>query len=193
LQQQQRLQGIINDKLALGYGATQLAGSFNKMDKLQQSMEGPVVAQAQLQGSKSPGQRSSKPQNISQGTTVTRSLADHGFEKDPGFYSHPFVVMEDVIKNSRKPVSAGILVNERVSLANPTDKINYKVPKLEPQRTLPGGILPDKFSAPFMSPKGQITFVQTLYSESGLRTTPWSLTLHANGAYEVDTNSTTFH
>jgi hypothetical protein len=25
------------------------------------------------------------------------------------------------------------------------------------------------------------------------RTTPWSLTLHANGEYEVDTNSTIFH
>ena len=45
LQQQQKLQGILNDKLALGYGATQLAGLYHSINKLEQNQASFTMAQ----------------------------------------------------------------------------------------------------------------------------------------------------
>jgi hypothetical protein len=51
--------------------------------------------------------------------------------------------MEDGLKHAGKAVSAGVRVDERVSLTNKTDKVNYIVPEFRPTRTLPGGIVRD--------------------------------------------------
>ncbi|MBX6334967.1 hypothetical protein IRY61_06560, partial [Candidatus Saccharibacteria bacterium] len=123
-------------------------------------------------------------------TTVQRSFYDKGFYGPyvghVKVYSYPWVDMKGVIKVGDTPLHGAVVSESREIVYKQDVYQPFKLQPLRTPRTDSKGAVLDRFSAPFVSGNGYVTFRQTLTLPSGVSTPGWHFTLHANGTYEID-------